>query len=1204
MKFKRILICLFAFFMVFSFAACKNNNNNGNQGNGQGTTQEVSITFESNGGSEVAQIKAEAGAAITKPADPTKENLTFGGWYSDVDLTVPYEFPATMPNQNVELFAKWVSTLTFDSQGGPSYDPIVLEGGKTFKMPADPVREGYVFVGWYTDKAYTNKLTYVMPRSNTTAYAKWQVFETGSLINVPVNFTSNDDGAYVISEENGTKLTAAAGKGEWSYCAVAIPIASKNNQTVVIELQGTKDVNVTLKIEGGNAEAAIETTVAMTGEAQTVIFTGEEKNFSSILGARVLVFLNGGTVGCGETPEYVTIKSVKLCRTVDAEATQKAAIFFNVNGGDPIAEYYDVPGTAVSAPEDPERAGWVFAGWYADKDLTTPFEFTTIPASGAVAYAKWEKAKELKEDIIILGGELVLAEDTKASAQYNEQTHALVVSKGEGAGAYEWIGIKFAEGADPAGYDHLRVTFKGPKGQKMLFKIYDSNTIEKRVECTGEMQALDIEFDGAWQEGKFAITLMPNADVEGASGNFEIYALQLGNYPALHDALANTENWSTPVNEAGEPDTKTTFSIENGVLKFAKAEFEGEDYNWDCVKYMAPVDLNGFNGLSITLKGTAGEEVMIKVYDTGGSMEHKETMTGELQQFFYEFEADYNSSKAALVLFANPGANGTGHEIEVSSVLFVQTYTAPSGEEPVAKEDVDLLANPKVTANGHQYHWQVVMAKNGGGQWDWAGLKTDADLTGYTTMVAEVTGPNGAQFKFKVNDQVEVAAHGTGELVHVEWTAPENFAWNADAQTMIMFPDFGAPGVGSEFVVTKLELQGEGKDPIDLLAATLSTGNPVCTAHKELVVSKPTTNTEAWDSFWLEVSESVAGYKGVKYTIKGTAGEVIKFKSGDEFENDVTFTGEVQSGVIDLSDKDIKPEKKAMVLFVNPNATGTGHEVIISELVFIYDTENGGQSQPAQKEDIDLLANPKVTANGHQYHWQVVMAKNGGGQWDWAGLKTDADLTGYTTMVAEVTGPNGAQFKFKVNDQVEVAAHGTGELVHVEWTTPENFVWNAGAQTMIMFPDFGAAGAGNEFIVTKLELQGEGKETINLLAGTLTTANAFCTAHKELVVVKPTTNTEAWDSFWLEVSESVAGYKGVKYTIKGTAGEVIKFKSGDEFEHDVTFTGEVQSGVIDLSDKDLKPEKKAMVLFVNPNATGTGHEVVISELVFLAELPE
>ena len=1199
MKFKRFLICLFAFLMVFSLAACKTGGEQGHEGDqqGQGNKEEYKITFESNGGSEVAEIKAEKGAAITKPADPTKENMTFGGWYSDIDLLEAYEFPSVMPSQNVELFAKWVVTLSFDSQGGPSYEPIVGEGGKTYKMPEDPTRDGYVFVGWYTDQAYTNKLTYVMPRTNTTAYAKWQVYETGSAITVPLKMGDNDGVFQLAEEEDGVKITATAAKGEWAYCAAVIPVATKHNNTVVVELIGTKDATAVLKVEGGDATAAIETSVTFTGEVQKVIFTGTEDNFSTVSGSKFLVFLNGGTPGCGETPEYVKIKSVKLFRTVDASATQKAAIFFAANGGDDIAELYDVPGTAVSAPADPERAGWVFAGWYADSALTTPYTFTTMPAEGAVVFAKWEKAKQLKEDIIILGGELAKADDSHVTATYNEQTHMLTVSKSAEAGQWEWVGIKFAEGVDASGYDHLRVSFVGPKGKQILFKVNDKG--ELFVTATGEMQSLDLEFDVKMDMSKFAVVIFPGTDAEGASGEFTIAALQFGNYPALHNALASATGWSTPVNDAGEANTKTTFTLENGVLKFQKAAFEGTDYEWDHVKYVTDANLVGFNALSMVVKGTAGERLLVKIYD---KIEKWVDLTGENQYLYFEYEADYDAKKPALVLFANPGANGTGHEVEVSQIFFVQNYTAPVEE---VKEDKDLLTGAITAPAGIEASRRVIIAKNGGGEWEWVGLTVEgADINDYTKLVAKIQGPSGEKFLFKVNDQLEKWVTCDGTLQDVEFVFPENTVWAADKQNIILFANGGESGTGHEFVISKLELQND-EASVDLLAGKMAK-EPSCTFERQIVLVKATTNTEEWDCIKIDLGADLTGYAGVKYTVKGTEGEKVLLKANDQNAGEewITLGAEPSTGVIDLANLTFDKSKSTMIVFPNVQGAGTGHEIIISE--FVYAASLSDQPQEEVKHDVDLLANPTTTANGHEYEWQLRIAKTGGGEWDWVGLTvSDVELAGYTKVVATVKGTAGETLLLKTNDKGagEHSVALTGEVQEVEFDLPANFEWTAAAKTMIMFANPGVSGTGHQIVITKLELQGEGKDALNLLNGKIEKTDP-CSAEKALVLTKPTTNTNTWDSFWIEVSQSVEGYKGFKYTVKGTEGERILFKAGDQHETFVTFTGEVQSAVVDLSDKAIDPAKKAMILFVNPDSVGTGHPVEITELVFLVELPE
>ena len=62
-------------------------------------TNKYTITFDTNGGSEIAPITQDYGTAITAPADPTREGYTFMGW--------DREIPTTMPAENITLKAKW-----------------------------------------------------------------------------------------------------------------------------------------------------------------------------------------------------------------------------------------------------------------------------------------------------------------------------------------------------------------------------------------------------------------------------------------------------------------------------------------------------------------------------------------------------------------------------------------------------------------------------------------------------------------------------------------------------------------------------------------------------------------------------------------------------------------------------------------------------------------------------------------------------------------------------------------------------------------------------------------------------------------------------------------------------------------------------------------------------------------------------------------
>lgn len=142
----------------------------------------VSVSFNSNGGTSVAKKTIESGAKLAQPANPTKKGYTFGGWYTDTALTKKHNFN-TAVTKNTTLYAKWNVKnfgVTFDVKGGSAVAKKTVQEGKKVAKPGNPTRKGYTFAGWFTDtglkKAY-NFNSEVL--KNTTLYAKWNVKNFG-----------------------------------------------------------------------------------------------------------------------------------------------------------------------------------------------------------------------------------------------------------------------------------------------------------------------------------------------------------------------------------------------------------------------------------------------------------------------------------------------------------------------------------------------------------------------------------------------------------------------------------------------------------------------------------------------------------------------------------------------------------------------------------------------------------------------------------------------------------------------------------------------------------------------------------------------------------------------------------------------------------------------------------------------------------------
>lgn len=75
----------------------------------------------------------------------------------------------------VRKFYKY--TVKFYSNGGNKVKNSRARKGEYIEMPANPVRQGYVFAGWFADKELTRRFvaSRIVTRHNLKAYAKWNL---------------------------------------------------------------------------------------------------------------------------------------------------------------------------------------------------------------------------------------------------------------------------------------------------------------------------------------------------------------------------------------------------------------------------------------------------------------------------------------------------------------------------------------------------------------------------------------------------------------------------------------------------------------------------------------------------------------------------------------------------------------------------------------------------------------------------------------------------------------------------------------------------------------------------------------------------------------------------------------------------------------------------------------------------------------------
>ena len=156
-----LVLTLAAILSAGSFAACKDKNQSSSESQSSSEEKRYAVSFVCNGGSEVEQKSVIAGEEIDLGEIRTeKENFYFYGWCLNETLTRRAE-EVIVPERDMTLYAEWGEikfyTLSFQTADGSAIASRQYKPNDYLAAPADPVKEGYVFAGWYQDAQYAKQ---------------------------------------------------------------------------------------------------------------------------------------------------------------------------------------------------------------------------------------------------------------------------------------------------------------------------------------------------------------------------------------------------------------------------------------------------------------------------------------------------------------------------------------------------------------------------------------------------------------------------------------------------------------------------------------------------------------------------------------------------------------------------------------------------------------------------------------------------------------------------------------------------------------------------------------------------------------------------------------------------------------------------------------------------------------------------------------
>lgn len=363
------------------------------------TRKSYTLSFDVDGGSEIAAVSVKYGFTMQAPTAPTKAGFDFDNWYVQSNSNVLFDFTAAMPMENTTAYAKWTNRT--DTAYTVAYYTEKADG--TFEVKESEVKTGatgatvtipekaydyFTFAYGNPDNVLSasiladGSLTLKRYYTITTYTVKFMLLEdrlSAFSVKYQATITRPDD--FIELGYDFVDWYADAECTELYVFGSAMPASE-----VVIYSKWTPKDDTAYSIENylqnaigdgftktGEVESGTGTTLATATATETAVegFTFDATNTNNVLSGTILA--NGSLV----LKRYYTRNTYTLT--------------FDSNGGSAVASQTVRHGAEISEPEKPEYDGYNFRGWYQDEELENAFNFFMLmPIGGLTVYAKWE----------------------------------------------------------------------------------------------------------------------------------------------------------------------------------------------------------------------------------------------------------------------------------------------------------------------------------------------------------------------------------------------------------------------------------------------------------------------------------------------------------------------------------------------------------------------------------------------------------------------------------------------------------------------------------------------------------------------------------------------------------------------------------------------------------------------------------------------